>query len=59
MTTVAYLEVHFRAHGLAVGDDGLVVGVLAVPAIKLNAAASGEQNLGKDCYFNLRRQNSR
>ena len=46
MTTVAYLEVHFRAHGLAVGDDDLTF-VLAfpVPTVELNTTASGKQDL--------------
>jgi hypothetical protein len=36
------LEINFRAHCSAVGDNGLVVGVLAVPAVELHAAAASE-----------------
>lgn len=44
----AYLEWNFRAHGSAVGDDGLLVVVLPVPAVKLHAAASCQKNLKKE-----------
>ena len=42
---IDYLEGDFRAHCSPVGDDGLVVGVFAVPAVELDAAAARKQNL--------------
>ena len=42
---IDYLEGDFCAHCSPVGDDGLVVGVFAVPAVELDAAASGKENL--------------
>jgi hypothetical protein len=46
------LEVDFGAHGLAVRDDDLpLVLAFAVPAVQLDAAAAGEQNLESKVQF--------
>ena len=43
-----YFEWNFCAHGPPVSDDGLLVVVLPVPAVKLHAAATSEQDLDEE-----------
>lgn len=38
----SYLEQDICTHGESVRDDGFLVVTLAVPAVELNAAASGD-----------------
>ena len=47
------LEGNVGAHGLPVGDDGLVVRVVPVPAVQLDAAAPGQQALAVHLHAGL------